>query len=122
MALDEERGRVLVGCRAPPRLLALDMADGRVQASVEISGDVDDLYVDPKSRRVYASCGEGFLDVLAPEGTSGYRRIARVPTAPGARTCLLDAKGGRLFVALPAHNGKPAEIRVYRTAPPPPRD
>ncbi|MFI5401360.1 MAG: hypothetical protein ACHQ1G_00265 [Planctomycetota bacterium] len=28
----------------------------------------------------------------------------------------------RLFVAVPMHDGRAAEIRVYRTAPAPPRD
>lgn len=119
MALDEKSGRVLVGCRTPPKLLALDMKDGTVKASLGISGDVDDLYLDPKSRLLYASCGEGFMDVVDADR---FECVARVPTGKGARTCLLDAGSGRLFVAVPMHEGKPAEIRVYRTAPAPPRD
>ncbi len=119
MALDEKNGRVLVGCRKPPRLLALDMADGSVKASVEISGDVDDLFLDPKTRRIYASCGEGFVDVIDADRCE---RIGRVATSAGARTCLFDAAGERLFVAAPMRNGKAAEIRVYRTAPEPVRD
>jgi len=119
MALDEERGRVLVGCRKPPKLLALDMADGSVKASLEISGDVDDLYLDPKTRRIYAACGEGFVDVIDADRVE---RIGRVATSAGARTCLFDAAGERLFVAAPMRDGKAAEIRVYRTAPEPVRD
>jgi len=112
MALDERTGRVLVGCRKPPRLLALDMADGSVKASVEISGDVDDLFLEPKTRRVYASCGEGFVDVIDADRCE---RIGRVGTSAGARTCLLDPAGERLFVAAPRRDGRAAEIRVYRT-------
>jgi hypothetical protein len=116
MALDEARGRVLVGCRTPPKLLALDMKDGSVKASLDLSGDVDDLYLDGKL--LYASCGEGFVDVI---DALRLERVARVPTSPGARTCLLDPKGRRLFVAAPAHKDKPAEIRIY-TAPEAPSD
>jgi DNA-binding beta-propeller fold protein YncE len=119
MALDEKNGRVLVGCRTPPKLLALDMKDGSVKASLDISGDVDDLYLDPKTRRLYASCGEGFVDVIDADR---FERVARVPTSKGARTCLLDPEGDVLFVAVPTHDGKAAEIRVFRTAPAPPRD
>jgi len=122
MALDEEHGRLLVGCRAPPRLLVLDTADGRVVAKLEISGDVDDIFVDPKTRRIYASCGDGFVDVMAQGEKDRYERIARVPTAPGARTCIYDPKNGRLCVAAPKRGDRPAEIRVYRTAPHAPPD
>ncbi len=118
MALDEARARLLVGCRTPPRLLVLDTADGRLVASLEISGDVDDLFVDAKVGRIYASSGEGFVDVISIGEKDGYRRTARVATSPGARTCLFDAKEGRLFVAAPQHGGKSAEIRVYRRSPP----
>ncbi|MFI5401369.1 MAG: YncE family protein [Planctomycetota bacterium] len=119
MALDEKSGRVLVGCRTPPKLLALDMRDGSVKASLDISGDVDDLFLDPATRRLYASCGEGFLDVIDADKCE---RVARVVTSKGARTCLLDTKEGRLFVAAPMQEKKPAEILVFRTAPQPPRD
>lgn len=116
MALDEENGRVLVGCRLPARLMVHDAADGSVKANVEISGDVDDLFRDPKTRRIYASCGEGFVDVIEERGRDHYERIARVPTAHGARTCHFDPEGGRLFVAAPKRGDKPAAILVYRTA------
>ena len=41
------------------------------------------------------------------------RRIARVPTADGARTGMWDAQEGRLFLAVPARRRVPAEIRVF---------
>jgi hypothetical protein len=119
MALDEERGRVLIGCRTPGTLLALDMKDGSVKARLDISGDVDDLWLDPRTRRLYASCGEGFLDVI---DLDGWERVARVPTRAGARTCLFDPDRRRLFVAAPMHGGKAAEIRVYAAAPEAPSD
>lgn len=114
MALDEEHGRVLVGCRLPARLMVHDAADGSVKANVEISGDVDDIFRDPKTRRIYASCGEGFVDVIQEGDRDRYERIARVPTARGARTCLFDPEGGRLFVAAPKRGDKPALVLVYR--------
>ena len=119
MVLDEKALRVLVGCRTPPKLLALDMKDGSVKANLDLSGDVDDLYLDALTRRIYASCGEGFVDVFDADKCE---RVARVPTAKGARTCLLDPKGRRLFVAAPKVGEKAAEIRVYRMPPAPPRD
>jgi len=118
MALDEAHGRLLVGCRAPARLLVLDTADGRVVASVAISGDVDDVFVDAPADRVYASCGEGFVDVIARRGNDRYERTARIPTARGARTCVFDAERRRLLVAAPRRGEEPAAIQVFAVAAP----
>jgi hypothetical protein len=82
MAIDAEEHRVLVVFRSPPTLMALSSEDGHVAATVEACGDADDVFVDPKRRRVYVSCGEGVIDVLEP-GEPGYRRLARVPTVSG---------------------------------------
>jgi hypothetical protein len=115
MAIDGEAHRVLVVFRSPPTLMVLSTQDGQVMAKAETCGDADDVFVDRKRRRVYASCGEGVVDVLeANEG--GYRRLARVPTAPGARTSLFVPELDRLFVAVRAVFHEPAAIWVFRPA------
>ncbi len=53
MAIDAETHRVLVVFRSPPTLMALSSQDGRVAAKLEICGDADDVFVDPRRRRVY---------------------------------------------------------------------
>jgi len=44
MALDEARHRLLIGCRAPARMLVIDTETAKQTASVEIVGDTDDLF------------------------------------------------------------------------------
>jgi hypothetical protein len=53
--------------------------DGALVSSLDVCGDADDLFVDPKRHRVYVSCGDGFLDVLDAEGahTSASRTFRR---------------------------------------------
>jgi hypothetical protein len=85
-------------------------------ADVDTCGDADDLFVDAKRRRVYVSCGAGALDVFE-EGAGAYQRIARIPTATGARTSLFVPDLDRLFVAVRASSGDPAAIWVFRPAP-----
>jgi hypothetical protein len=46
-----------------------------------------------------------------------YRRLARIPTAAGARTSLFVPELDRLFVAVRANAGEPASIRVFQPAP-----
>ena len=96
--------------------MALSIQDGHLAATVETCGDADDVFVDPKRRRVYVSCGEGVIDVLEP-GEAGYQEIARVPTVSGARTKLFVPELDRLFVAVRAASNEPAAIWVFRPTP-----
>jgi hypothetical protein len=41
------------------------------------------------------------------------RRIAHLPTRDGARTGMWVAEQSRLYLAVPARRGQPAEIRVF---------
>ena len=116
MALDEASGHVLVVFRKPAMLIAFSMQDGAQVASAEACGDADDVFVDAKRHRVYVSCGEGYLDVFEPEG-SGFRRIAHLATAPGARTSLFVPELDRLFVAVRAGVAEKAAIWMYRPTP-----
>ena len=115
MALDREAGRVLVVFRSPPRLLVLSK-EGAVIVDVDTCGDADDVFVDAKRRRAYVSCGAGVVDVFE-EGAGSYQRIARIPTASGARTSLFVPELDRLFVAVRASSGEPAAIWVFQPSP-----
>jgi DNA-binding beta-propeller fold protein YncE len=113
MALDEAHHRLLVGCRAPARMLVIDTESGKQTASIEIVGDADDVFYDAARSRVYVIGGGGFVDVFAQEDADHYDRIARVQTAQGARTGLLVPEWGELFVAVPRRGDQNAAIVVY---------
>ncbi|TAI67728.1 hypothetical protein [Bradyrhizobium sp. Leo170] len=116
MALDHGRQQVLVAFRRPAEIGVFGMVDGQLKAAIPTCGDIDDLFVDEKRERIYVSCGEGYLDVLAAEGAS-YRSIALLATAPGARTSLFVPELDRLLLAVPARGGDGAAIWVYRPIP-----
>jgi hypothetical protein len=116
MAIDGEAQRLLVVFRSPPTLMALSTQDGRIAAKIDTCGDADDVFVDHKRHRVYVSCGEGVVDVLA-QGEAGYQHLARVPTVSGARTSLFVPELDRLFVAVRARSKEPAAIWVFRPLP-----
>ena len=94
----------------------LDATSGRRLASVPIDGDADDLFVDARTRRLYVSCGAGFIDIVAVPVSGPPRALGRIPTAPGARTSLFDAAQGRLFLAVPHRGARVAEVRVFEVA------
>jgi DNA-binding beta-propeller fold protein YncE len=116
MALDHESKHLLVSFRAPPSLGVFDMGSGSLLASVETCGDVDDMFVDAKRRRLYVSCGEGFVDVL-DSANPAYARLARIATVPGARTSLFVPGIDRFFVAARATSDQPPTVWVFRPAP-----
>jgi DNA-binding beta-propeller fold protein YncE len=116
MAVDQDAQRILVGFRAPARLGAFAVSNGASVAITELCGDTDDLFVDAKRSRIYVSCGQGVFDVFeAREG--GYRRLARLQTAPGARTSYFVPSIDRLFLAVRSTTAEPAAIWVFRPAP-----
>jgi DNA-binding beta-propeller fold protein YncE len=113
MTLDNEKQRVFVAFRNPAKFAALAKYNGALVADVDTCGDADDLFFDAKRRRVYISCGQGFIDVLDARD-SGFARMARVATVPGARTSLFVPDADRLYLAVRAQGGQGAAIWVYR--------
>jgi hypothetical protein len=113
MALDEEGHRLFVGCRQPAKILIFDTRSGRQLGALDISGDTDDLFYDASRKRLYVSCGEGFLDVFQQQDVSQFARTAHVATAAGARTCLYVPAQKRLYLAVPHRGDQKAEIQIY---------
>src|SRR5207302_2934518 len=72
LAIDEPNRRLFVGCRRDPSLVVMDSDTGKVVARVPIPGDVDDLSFDAKSRRIYASCGDGAIAVIRQVDANRY--------------------------------------------------
>ncbi len=89
MALDETSHRLFVGCRSPAKVLVYDTDTGKPVTSFPTVGDTDDLFYDPQARRLYVCGGEGFIFVYEEQGKNHFVRLAKIPTASGARTALL---------------------------------
>jgi len=115
MALDEANHRLFIGSRKPSRLTVFDTTTGKPVTNIAISGDTDDLFYDMARKRLYLSCGGGYLDVIARRDVDSYERIERITTAPGARTCFYWPGLNRLWLAVPQRGERPAEIRTYQS-------
>ena len=113
MALDETNHRLFIGCRRPAKVLVYDTSAGREVGTFDIVGDTDDLFYDAARKRLYVSGGEGFIDVFQNEDANRFTRIARVPTAAGARTSLFVADLNRLYLAVPHRGSQKAEVRIF---------
>jgi glucose dehydrogenase len=118
MTLDTANKRVFIGCRKPSMIVALDANSGKVVANVAIPGDTDDIFYDAKRKRIYSSCGDGVIAIIAQKDADNYEVVERIPTTKLARTCLFDADSGRLFLLLPRQEGKDGpELKVYQARP-----
>jgi DNA-binding beta-propeller fold protein YncE len=115
MALDEAHHRLFVGTWHPARLLVLDTSSGKIISELKCSQDADDLFYDPASKRIYVSCGEGFINVFEQLDPDHYHEIARISTEGGARTSLLVPELKSFFVAAPHRDNRGASIMVYET-------
>lgn len=113
LSLDAEHRTVLAVFRHPATVAAFDAESGRRLTMMATCGDSDDLFVDQKRRRLYVSCGEGYIQVFALEGTS-YVSMGRIPTVSGARTSFFSPDLDRLYLAVRATGSSPASIWVYR--------
>ena len=113
MALDVAHHRLFTGCRRPAKMLAYDTQSGQVTGSCNIDGDVDDIFFDQPSGKIFLSCGAGFVDVAGRKDDGSYQLEEKVPTRSGARTSLFLSMERLLIVALPSVTGHDAELMVF---------
>jgi YVTN family beta-propeller protein len=118
LALDEANKRTFVGFRGEPRIVVLDQESGKELTSLAIPEGIDDMFFDAKAKRIYASCGSGFVAVVRQMDADHYESVAKVETVKGAKTCFYDAATARLYLAVPRQEGKEGpEIWVYQASP-----
>jgi YVTN family beta-propeller protein len=113
MTLVDGGRRVTAVYRRPAQLVMFDAADGKVVARLPTCGDADDVFFDTRRGRLYVSCGEGAVAVLARNGDV-LAELARIKTQSGARTSYFDTAGDRLYVAARARIGAPAAIWEFQ--------
>jgi YVTN family beta-propeller protein len=113
MALDETNHRLFVGCRHPAKLLIVDTETGKTISSFGIHGDVDDIFYSSYSKKIYLSCGDGYIDIFRQTDKDTYLSSGTVFTHSGARTSLFIPELNKLIVAVPSgFNGK-ASLLIY---------
>jgi DNA-binding beta-propeller fold protein YncE len=118
MALDEANHRIYLGCRKKPMVVIMDTESGKEIGGADIPGDVDDLFLDAKNKRLYASCGDGAIAVLKLTSPDKLEAAEKIETPKGSKTSYFDTETGRFFLAIPRQTGKEGpEIRVYQVRP-----
>ena len=118
VAIDPTQSLVASAFRSPPLLVLLNSATGAERVRLDVCGDADDVFFDPRRARIYVSCGAGEVAVAERNPSGIWDKGGNIGTASGARTSLFVPELDRLFVAERAgllRSG--AAIRVYRPSP-----
>lgn len=113
-AIDEVDNRLFIGCRSG-QISIFDTKTGKEIQRLPIGKGIDDLTFDPKNKRIYASCGtDGRVYAFQQKSADNYEPLGSVASGPGARNSRYIASLHELYVSVPAHQGAPAEVLVYR--------
>jgi DNA-binding beta-propeller fold protein YncE len=118
MVLDEPNHRLFVVCRKPAKLVVFDTDSGKQIGSWDTAGHSDGMAFDSAHKRIYVPGAEGYIAVYQQKDADHYELTAKVPSAPGAKTCLLVPELNRLYVAVSPGEGKyGARVLTFETLP-----
>jgi WD40 repeat protein len=115
MALYTADKLLITGCREPAKILVYNYMKGEYISSVKCDGDIDDLFFDPVSSRLYATCGEGYLDIMQYSRTGGLKMIKKLATGSRARTSIYVPELNKIFIAIPKSGISEAFIGILAT-------
>lgn len=122
ITLDERTHRLFVTTRTfpgdarPPTFNVINTETGVIMGSAGSQDGVESMFFDAARDRVYATGLEGVVQAWERAPSGGYRLVASIPTAPHAGTSEFIPELGLLCVAVPPHDGRPAEVLVFRPA------
>jgi DNA-binding beta-propeller fold protein YncE len=117
LAFDEPNHRLFVVTRDPGRLIVVNADTGAKIADFKAPERCDQVIFDAEDHRVYVLGGEGYIGVFEEEDADHYVELARVVSAPGAKTGILVPELHKLFVAAsPGDSGAMAALLVFDVA------
>jgi len=99
VAMDEPHHRLFVGCRKPGMVVVMNSDTGVVTNSVSSPLRSDQILFDQTSNRLYSPGGEGNIGVYDTSDPDHLKIVAKVPTAPGAKTGILVPELKELILA-----------------------
>ena len=99
VAFDEPNHRLYVVCRDPGMVVVMNSDTGEVTNTQPAPLRADDVMFDAASHRLYVPGGEGYTGVYDTSTPDHLQQVAKVKTAPGAKTGLLLPGSGELLLA-----------------------
>jgi len=97
LAMDRVQRRLFCSC-GNEKMVVLNADDGKILATLPIGRGTDYAVFDPGLGLAFSSNGDGTLTVVG-EKDGKYQAIDNVKTQQGARTCALDPKTHKIYLA-----------------------
>lgn len=117
IAFDEANRRLFVVTRDPGMLVVVNADTGASIASFKAPERTDQVIFDKANHRVYVLGGEGYVGVFLEKDADHFEELARIPSAPGAKTGILVPELNKLFVAAsPGDSKAMAAILTFNVA------
>jgi hypothetical protein len=115
VAFDETAHRLYVVCRKPGMVVVLDSNNGKLVGTQPAPLRADEVMFDASSHRLYVPGGEGYVGVYDTSDPNHLKVVAKVPSAPGAKTGLLLADRHELLLAAsPGDTKAVAKVLTFR--------
>ena len=115
VAFDEGAKRLYVVCRDPGMVVVMDSDTGAVVSTAPAPLRADDVMMDIATHRLYVPGGEGYIGIYDTSDPNRVKQIAKVPSAPGAKTgILLPDLNRMLLAASPGDTKNVAKILTYQ--------
>lgn len=114
VAFDEAAHRLYVVCREPGMVVAMNSDSGAVVSTAPAPLRADDVMMDVATHRLYVP-GEGYMGVYDTSNPDKVMQVAKVMTAPGAKTGILLPDMKRIYLAAsPGDTKNMARIMTFQ--------
>ena len=108
MAYDSQDQLLLIACRKPAVLLAMDANTGKEVSRTSTDDGADDLFYDAKLHRVYVITGVGAVDAYSISAAKHLTPLARFAQHPAPRPACWFHRRICLYVGIPSIGSKSA--------------
>jgi YVTN family beta-propeller protein len=106
LAMDPVNRRLFVGCNNKVMVVA-DAESGKIVASLPIGVHIDATAYDPATKLIF-NANRGSVTISHQDTKNKYSLVGTLETWPHANTLALDLKTGKIYLAAPRYEEKPA--------------
>ena len=100
IALDAANNRIFSVCRQNKGMSVVDIATGKVTATVPIGAGVDAVIYDEARKLVFCSNGDGTTTIIKQETADQYSVIQTLQTQNRAKTMAFDNKTNKIYLSV----------------------
>ncbi len=100
VALDLKNNRVFSVCRENKGMSVVDIASGKVVATIPIGAGVDAVVYDAETKLVFCSNGDGTTTIIKQKSADEYSVLQTLATQAHAKTMALDTKTHKIYLTV----------------------